>query len=237
MELASNVCSPECEHGVEDEACAFYQPFRNAVCFFNADDDQLLTQMLEHLSAIQVARSYYQHKIQHVFLTLNENISGGEKDDGKDAGDEAMEVKESDEPLDPRMPRLLQKRGTLNRFMDGLMRKDWWDVGYEEEQDSEDDNEEESEQDYENYEEVELERQLAIYGSLKKDLEQLCDPDAYTGIQQLKVNLFCLQIIYLMCSPFFFSIISSSFQIQYQLLLGKLCLSDLKDPFVVKRNN
>ena len=70
--LASNVCSSECEHGVEVEACAFCQLFRKAVCFVNADEDQLLTQMLEHLSAIQiVARYYYLHQFQRVFLTLD----------------------------------------------------------------------------------------------------------------------------------------------------------------------
>ena len=76
ISMASNVCSSECEHGVEVEACAFCQRFRKAVCFVNADKDQLLTQMLDHLSAIQeMARYYYLHQFQRVFLTLDKNIS------------------------------------------------------------------------------------------------------------------------------------------------------------------
>ena len=182
--LASNVCSPECMHAVEDESCAFCQPFRKAVCFVNADEDQLLTQMLEHLSSIQeVARSHYQHQFRHVFLTLDKNISilraqlAEEKDDDddgeEDGGDQAMEVDEPDEAPDPRMVRLLQKRGTFNRFMDGLMREDRWEVEYEEEEGDDELGEEEgSEPDYESYEEAELKKQLSMYESLKKDLEQ-----------------------------------------------------------------
>ena len=107
--LASNVCSPECKHGVEDESC---QPFGKAVCFVNADEDQLLTQMLEHLSSIQeVARSYYQRQLQHILLTLDKNISilrdqlaEKKDDDGEEVGgDEAMEVDEPDEAPDPRI--------------------------------------------------------------------------------------------------------------------------------------
>ena len=181
--LASNVCSPDCKHAVEDESCPFCQPFRKAVCFVNADEDQLLTQMLEHLSSIQeVARSHYQHQFRHVFLTLDKNISilsaqlaekKDDDDDGEeDGGDQAMEVDEPDEAPDPRMVRLLQKRGTFNRFMDGLMREDRWEVEYEEEGDDELEEEEGSEPDYQSYEEVELKKQLSLYESLKKDLEQ-----------------------------------------------------------------
>ena len=83
--------------------------------------------MLEHLSTIQeVARYYYLHQFHRVFLTLDKNISvlraqlTKKKDDCKkagDGGDEAMEVNKPDEPPDPRMMRLLQKRGTLNSFV------------------------------------------------------------------------------------------------------------------------
>ena len=183
--LASNVCSPDCKHAVEDQSCPFCHPFRKAVCFVNADEDQLLTQMLEHLSSIQeVARSYYQHQFRHVFLTLDKNISilraqlaeKKDDDDEEDGGDQAMEVDEPDEAPDPRMVRLLQKRGTFNRFMDGLMREDRWEVEYEEEEEEGDDElkeEEGSEPDYQSYEEVELKKQLSLYESLKKDLVQM----------------------------------------------------------------
>ena len=167
----------ECKHGVEDESCTFCQPFRKAVCFVNADEDQLLTQMLEHLSSIQeVARSYYQCQSQHVFLKLDKNISilraqlAEKKDDDAeedgDGGDEAMEVDEPDEAPDQRMMRLLQKRGTFNRFMAGLMRKDSREVECEEEGEDEVKEEEGSEPDYESYEEAELKKQLSMYESL-----------------------------------------------------------------------
>ena len=57
--------------------------------------------------------------------------------------------------------------------MDGLMREDRWEVEYEEDEgDDEVDGEEGSEPDYANYEEAELKKQLSVYESLKKDLEQ-----------------------------------------------------------------
>ena len=191
--IASNVIHPDCKHTGKEPACHLCLPLREPVCFVEPDVSLLLDQLFAKAGQIQeAAEACTRKKLHPVFAKLEQKISvleaqkamfkdsvKEEEADGHNV-DIAAESNEPDEPMDPRMEKLIKKRGTFNRFMENLVQENTWGLSAEEDESSdneeftEEDNEEQEDgaDDYSDFQQKEVIKQLEIFKGLKNRLEE-----------------------------------------------------------------